>query len=78
VISFIRFPLIVAVVLIHTEPHSVIAGSNEVVGSQHYGIYNMIFMLISNIFANVAVPLFFFISGFLFFNKGGYLHLLLI
>ena len=75
VISFLRFPLIVAVVLIHTEPHSVITGSNEVVGTQHYGIYNMIFMLISNIFANVAVPLFFFISGFLFFNKGGYFTL---
>lgn len=62
-IAFLRFPLIVAVVLIHTEP-GVPAG---IVGN---GVYLLVRNLISEVVSAVAVPLFFFISGYLFYANG--------
>lgn len=60
VISFLRFPLIVGVILIHTQ----LPNSNE--GFVCYEATKFIF---SNIIARIAVPLFFVCSGFLFFYK---------
>lgn len=62
VIAFLWFPLIVAVVFIHSEVTSV-AEVGDI------PIYTYTRFLISNVIARIAVPLFFFISGYLFFNN---------
>ncbi|MDR1497644.1 MAG: acyltransferase [Puniceicoccales bacterium] len=58
-IDFLRFPLIVGVVLQHTRvrPH------------ETSGLFWGIETLFSKILAHVSVPLFFFIAGYLFFYK---------
>ena len=60
VISFLRFPLIVGVILIHTQ----LPNSNE-----SFVCYETTRFIFSNIIARIAVPLFFVCSGFLFFYK---------
>ncbi len=60
VISFLRFPLIVGVILIHTQ----LPNSNE-----DFVCYESTRFIFSNIIARIAVPLFFVCSGFLFFYK---------
>ena len=67
-IAFLRFPLIIGVILIHSKVDKVVIKS-EISLSDGYEFYNTISHLFSDIFAAVAVPLFFFISGFLFFYK---------
>lgn len=67
VISFLRFPLIVAVAYIH----SLKSGGNAVASTLVDGsipVFTCTQFLVSDVVARVAVPLFFFISGFLFFN----------
>lgn len=67
-ITALRFPLIVAVVMLHTyiidKP---IAGHIYVKGGQ-FPIFDLIEHLFRVEIANMAVPLFFFISGYLFFG----------
>jgi surface polysaccharide O-acyltransferase-like enzyme len=66
-IQFLRFPLVVAIVFIHS---GAIFLSAEDQFSQHYSFsVKFIIYLISGIFARVAVPLFFIISGFLFYRN---------
>jgi hypothetical protein len=60
VISFLRFPLIVGVILIHTQ----LSNANE-----EFICYENTKFIISNVIARIAVPLFFVCSGFLFFFK---------
>ena len=67
-ISYLRFPLTVGVVFIHfnlvNEPlsiHGIIYGNN----TPYW--YNWIITIISDVISDIAVPLFFLISGFLFF-----------
>lgn len=64
-IMFLRFPLIVAVVFIHT----ILISSDE---SGQYPTYRLIRYVISEEFARIAVPLFFFFSGFLFFYNSDF------
>lgn len=64
-ITFLRFPLIVAVVFLHTRFESVVANITE----GQFPIYDLFRHIITNEFTRIAVPLFFFISGFLFFYK---------
>ena len=74
VISFLRFPLIVAVVLMHTKIRVV----NGVEATDMHAIYpfgglyplyeNTVYFF-TQVFLPVRVPLFFFFSGFLFFYK---------
>lgn len=60
-ISFLRFPLIVGVVFIHSKPNLFLEGDP--------GIYfTSIYRLLSCIISGCSVPLFFFFSGFLFFK----------
>lgn len=59
VIDALRFPLIVGVLLIHTRVLPV-----DATGGFHY-----LKTLFSDIIGHVSVPLFFFISGYLFFYK---------
>lgn len=65
IISFLRFPLCVAIVYIHSLVLEFMGGNPE-----SYPLTSFATHIISVNIAGVAVPLFFFISGFLFF-KGG-------
>ena len=61
VISFLRFPLCAAVVLIHININTKACLTHPLYDSVHY--------FCAQIIARVAVPLFFMFSGFLFFYK---------
>ena len=65
-ITFLRLPLIVGVVFIHTCLTNASVGGITLTSGQ-YPIHDIIRYIISEEFARVAVPLFFFMSGFLFF-----------
>ena len=69
-ITLLRFPLIVAIVFIHTF----IAGQPNIDGKVNveygqYPIYDLLDHIVRICLAEVAVPLFFVISGFLFFYQ---------
>ena len=73
VISFLRFPLIVGVILIHTQINE-IDGVYGDMGAPYlfngaYPLYESILYLFAQILARIAVPLFFLFSGFLFFYR---------
>ena len=68
-IAFLRFPLIVGVVLIHSKVNDVVIKGVQLIPPDGHWFYDTISYLFSDIFARIAVPLFFFISGFLFFYK---------
>lgn len=69
-IDLLRFPLIIAVVFIHNTglPSNYVI---PVLGTDSFytclSIYNKVFF--SHVLAHIAVPIFFFISGYLFFIK---------
>lgn len=65
-ISFLRFPLIVLVVFAHSYFR---AKELNPFNNDDITIYNNISFLLSSIIGKIATPLFFFISGFLFFYK---------
>jgi len=66
-VDFLRFPLIVGVVFIHTDfSHMLLAGVKPI-NFASFPIFTAVFFLFSKIIFEVCVPLFFFISGFLFF-----------
>lgn len=74
VISFLRFPLIVAVVLMHTKMR--VVNGVEAIGMHEiypfgglYPLYENTVYFFTQVFLPVRVPLFFFFSGFLFFYK---------
>lgn len=73
VISFLRFPLIVCVILIHTQISSINGVEGNMTNAHPfsgvYPFYEFVVYLIAQVFTRVAVPLFFFFSGFLFFYK---------
>lgn len=75
VISFLRFPLIVAVVFIHSIPENVGLNALSDVTNDNLTVYEGTRYFISNIVARIAVPAFFFISGFLFFRKTDYFNI---
>lgn len=66
-ITFLRFPLIVAVVFIHIEITNVVINGNLLVEKGEFPVYNLLFHVLSKKVADIAVPLFFFMAGFLFF-----------
>lgn len=57
IINFLRFPLIVGVVFIHSL----------VLENENYTVYSFLLKFISNTICSISVPLFFFFSGYLFF-----------
>lgn len=77
-IDFLRFPMAVAVVMIHMTPNVVPLGEADFPLLSSEGLYNVVAMSISHVLARIAVPVFFLISGLLFFlnirqlNWGGY------
>lgn len=68
-ISFLRFPLIVGVVFIHARYNELVFNNVNLVKDGYFPVYTFISYLFSTILPRVAVPLFYFISGFLFFYK---------
>lgn len=71
-VSFLRFPLIVAVVFIHTGLGKVKMDGEVFVSKEMYPMFGFVDGLVANEFARVAVPLFFFISGYFFFSRPGF------
>lgn len=77
-IMFLRFPLIIAVVFIHTN-NQIFIKDSLLAHENQFPTYNLIHHIITNELSQIAVPLFFFISGFLFFyhsdfNMEAYTH----
>ncbi len=68
-ISFLRFPLIVGVVLIHVTLNPPSLNEAGALQEHLFPVYSHIRLLFSEIFGRLAVPLFFLISGFLFFYR---------
>lgn len=69
VITYLRFVLTIGVILIHSEPSGVAINGKASVDMNSFEFYSIFRYLISDILARISVPLFFFISGFLFFHK---------
>lgn len=68
-ILFLRFPLIIAVVFIHTNLTDVMINGTLLVDEGQFPIHDLFRHVITSELARIAVPLFFFISGFLFFYR---------
>lgn len=68
-ITFLRFPLIVAVVFIHTNLTDVIINGTLLVEEGQFPVHDVFRHIVTAELARIAVPLFFFISGFLFFYR---------
>lgn len=68
-INLMRFPLIVGVVLIHSSFDGVVINGVNLMQGGGFPIYTYASYLISDVLSAISVPLFFFISGFLFFYK---------
>ncbi|MDR0894100.1 MAG: acyltransferase [Prevotellaceae bacterium] len=66
-IDFLRFPLMVCVVFVHAHLKGRIANGVDLHDSNTLPIYQHVSYFFSHIVSDMAVPLFFFISGFLFF-----------
>lgn len=62
-VNFLRLPLIIGVVMIHSRI------GTSYIAEGVYPIYTTISHIISNILARVAVPCFFIFSGYFFFRK---------
>lgn len=63
IISLIRFPMICGIVLIHSQ------NNNFVPNDVHLPLYTFLSNILSNGIARICVPLFYFISGYLFFYQ---------
>ncbi len=68
-VQYLRFPLIIAVLFIHSYSSSLTIQGVEIGTSGSFQVYDTIRTLFSQVIARIAVPLFFFISGFLYFNN---------
>lgn len=66
-LGILRFPLIVGIVFIHNFGNSVAMADGKVGGVQHSTLVDFIENILSNGLARTAVPLFFLMSGYLFF-----------
>ena len=68
-IQFLRFPLMVAVVVIHTHIADIAIGGEQLTYASQYPFFDVLYHLLTGMLTRVAVPLFFFISGYLFFSQ---------
>lgn len=74
VITFLRFPLIIGVVMIHTQILFDINGIEATNSITHpynnvFPIYERVIYLFAHIITRISVPMFYMFSGFLFFYK---------
>ncbi len=68
-ISYLRFPLIVGVIFKHNRMSTVEIQNLRINYADQWPWTNYIFNFLSDVLPMISVPLFFFISGFLFFYK---------
>lgn len=68
-ISFLRFPLAIAVIFIHINPATTNLLETDFNVLSDRGIYNIAGIIFSHVLSNIAVPIFYIVSGFLFFNN---------
>ncbi|MBD5420938.1 MAG: acyltransferase family protein [Bacteroides sp.] len=68
-INLLRFPLAIAVIFIHLNPKTIGVLEADFSVASGKGIVNVLFISISNVLAQTAVPIFFLISGFFFFHN---------
>ena len=66
-IDFLRFPLAIMVIFIHMNPAVVNLIDADFPLLSGHGFFNIIGIVLSHVLTHIAVPTFFFISGFLFF-----------
>lgn len=66
-IDFMRFPLMIGVVILHCG-YEEYSGFGDIIHIPDYPLFHIIYFF-TRLFGRTAVPLFFFISGFLFFYK---------
>lgn len=66
-ISFLRFPLIIGVVFIHNNMYNLTIGGYDAIGAANMDILRFCNNLFTGTLSRISVPLFFFISGYLFF-----------
>lgn len=69
VFDYLRFPLIIAVVFIHSPLTATISTGTISGAESSFPYASITFYAISQIIARIAVPLFFFMSGYLFFRN---------
>lgn len=67
-IKLVRFPLIVGVVMLHVAFETVLEGGINVISAMDYPAYDYYKFFFDKVLA-VRIPLYFFISGYLFFNR---------
>lgn len=70
-ISYLRFPLIVGVVFIHSNI-LVVNIQGTVIRYDRWPVVAFVINLFSSVFADICVPLFFFFSGFLFYYNSDF------
>lgn len=68
-ITQLRFPLIVGVVLIHSHFSEIVINGTNIINGLNTPLYENISFFFSDILARASVPLFYIISGFLFFHN---------
>lgn len=68
-IDLLRFPMAVFVVFIHMSPPTIPPLDADFPLLSEQGIYNLLAVIVSHVISQVAVPVFFLISGFLFFRN---------
>ena len=68
-VELLRFPLIVGVVLIHAYSTQVSMAGDQILGADSGYTNAFTQNLISQVFARIAVPMFFLISGYFLFGK---------
>ena len=66
-IDLLRFPMAIMVIFIHMNPNVINLIEADFSLISWRGIYNVVGILMSHVLTHIAVPTFFFISGFLFF-----------
>ena len=77
-IDFLRFPMAVAVVMIHVNPQVMPLNEADFPLFSADGLFNVVAIGLSHVLARIAVPVFFLLSGMLFFlnmrqlSWGGY------
>lgn len=69
VIDWLRFPLIIAVIFIHSFGPEVNMQEIDYSNLTSFDIYNIFRVAISHVLTHIAVPCFFLFSGYLFFIK---------
>lgn len=71
IIDFLRFPLAVLIILLHNNPLGIqfAMHENDMDSYNSAPVYYLLHHLFTNNIARIAVPLFFFIPGYLFFLK---------